>query len=172
MDKQALIRKLDEGVTFLRDVIQDNDGSTLKALAASAKQGFDGLKNAFEHNEKAQKAVAEIKQHMEEMEEAIKKGDKKLSAKLLAAAEKKIQKYKEKFNDEAAVTPPGKKTAGAKKATKTGPTAKATKPTKSPAPKTAKTPAKSKSASTSAKPAKNAAKAKAPTKRTPAAKKS
>ena len=99
MDKKTLLNKLDDGVSSLRGILQKNDGSTLKAIATSANQGFKSLKEAFEHSEKAQKAMAEIKKQCTDLEEAIKKGDKKLSSKLLAAAERSILKYKEKFAD-------------------------------------------------------------------------
>ncbi|MCC8193202.1 MAG: hypothetical protein LIP28_00945 [Deltaproteobacteria bacterium] len=98
MDKKDFIKKLDDGVSSLRDVLRENDGSTLKAIASSANQGFRMLKSAFAQNEKAQKAMSEIKKQFDEVEKAVKKGDRKLSAKLLAAVEKKIKSYKEKFD--------------------------------------------------------------------------
>ena len=96
MNKETLIKKLEDGVTSLRDVLDKHDGSTLQAIGASAKQGFDSLKSAFDQNETAQKAVSEIKKHVDDLETAIRSGDKELSGKLLSAAEKKIQEYKEK----------------------------------------------------------------------------
>jgi hypothetical protein len=111
MDKKTLLKKLDDGVSSLRGILQENDGSTLKAIAASANQGFKSLKEAFEHSEKAQKAMAEIKKQCADLEEAVKKGDKKLSAKLLAVAERKILKYKEKFTDQESPAPKPKQPA-------------------------------------------------------------
>ncbi|CAK7057330.1 MAG: hypothetical protein DELT_01291 [Desulfovibrio sp.] len=97
MNKQTLLAKLEDGVTSLRQMLEENDGSTLKTLKSSAKQGFESMKDAFTQNEKAQKAVADIKKHMEDFEQAVKNGDKDLSAKILDAAEKKIKEYKEKY---------------------------------------------------------------------------
>lgn len=99
MDKESIIRKLDEGVDALRGLLAENEGSTLKTIASSAKQSFNSLKATFKENEKAQTAIAEIKTHLDELEKSIKAGDKKLSAKLLTAAEKKIRKYREKHED-------------------------------------------------------------------------
>lgn len=155
MDKKTLIRKLDDGIASLRGLLGENEGSALKTIASSAKQGLDSLKEAFEHNEKAQKAVDGIKKQCQELEEAITKGDKKLSAKLLSTAEKKLSAYKKKFESEpkekAAPKPakPAKRTVTAQKAAKS--------PAKIPA-ETAKPAAKPKKASpagkTNAKPAK------------------
>ena len=102
MDKKKFIEVLEDSVSSIRGILQENEGSTLKAIATSANQGFKTLKTAFKQNEKAQSAVAEIKKHLEEVEKAVEKGDKKLSAKLLAAAEKKIKKYKEKSAEQDA----------------------------------------------------------------------
>lgn len=107
MDKKTLFRKLDEGVSALRNLLAENEGSTLKTIVSSAKQGVADLKSALDGNEKAQKAIAEIKAHVEELEESIKAGDKKLSAKILAAAETKLKQYQKKYEKE-----PGKKTDG------------------------------------------------------------
>lgn len=94
MNRQKLFQKLEEGVFSLRRAIEENDGSTLKMLQTSARQGLKSVKDTFAQNEKSQKAVAEIKKHLEDFEQAVKNGDRKLSAKFLAAAEKKIEKYK------------------------------------------------------------------------------
>ena len=55
MDEKDLLKKLDGGVSSLRGILQENDGSTLKAIAVSANQGLKSLKEAFAHSEKAQK---------------------------------------------------------------------------------------------------------------------
>ena len=126
MDKKTLVTKLDDGISTLREILQENDGSSIKALTASAGQGFRTLKTAFAQNEKAQRAVAEIKKQLDGLEEAIKKGDKRLSAKLLVAAEKKIQKYKAKFAEQETSPFTEEASAAPKAATK----AKKTSPTK------------------------------------------
>lgn len=97
MNTDKLLGKLEDGIASLRQAIEENDGSALKTLKTSAKQGFENVKEAFTQNEKAQKAVADIKKHVDDLEEAVKKGDKELSSKVLNAAEKKIKEYKEKY---------------------------------------------------------------------------
>lgn len=124
MDKESIMRKLDEGVGALRGLLAENEGSTLKTIASSAKQGFDSLKATFKENEQVQKAVVEIKAHLDELEKSIKAGDKKLSAKLLGAAEKKIKKYKKKYEGKTAdakAKPAGKAQPASKAITGTKP---------------------------------------------------
>ncbi len=150
MDKHSLLRKLDEGVSSFRGLLAENDGSTLKAIAASAKQGFDSLKAAFDQNEKAQKAMAEIKKQMQDLEKSIRAGDKKLSATILATVEKKIRQYKEKYaEDKPAATAPEKSITAAAGTTGTS---------------AAKKPAAAKSTGKAAKPAANKAAKPAPAK--------
>lgn len=97
MNTEKLLGKLEDGIASLRQAIDENDGSALKTLKTSAKQGFENVKDAFIQNEKAQKAVTDIKKHIDDLEEAVKNGDRELSAKVLSAAEKKIKEYKEKY---------------------------------------------------------------------------
>lgn len=115
MDKKSILQALDEGVGSLRGLLAENDGSTLKTIATSTKQGFNSLKAAFKENENAQKAMAEIKKHLDDLEDSVKKGDKKLSAKFLAAAEKKIRQCKKKYEKDSPSKPETKTKADSAK---------------------------------------------------------
>lgn len=103
MDRLTLIRKLEEGIASMREQLDQNDGSALAALAGGVKTGFQRLQNGFDSlkadimdNEKAQKTLDSFKGHMDDFEKAVKEGDKKLSAKLLALMEKAVSDLKEK----------------------------------------------------------------------------
>lgn len=98
MNKEALVRKMEEGVASVRDLLKQNNGSTLQAISNSVKHGFDSLKTAFTQNELAQKAVTEIRAKFDDLEKAVISGDKELSDKLLKAVEKKIKEYKARKN--------------------------------------------------------------------------
>ena len=99
MNKDSIIQKVDEVVGNLREALRQNDGSTLSALASGVKQGFENARTAVYQNEKAQKALVELKKQLDEVEAAVHKGDKKLTSRLLDAIEGKIKKYKENNKD-------------------------------------------------------------------------
>ena len=96
MNKESIIRKAEDVVGSLREALQQNEGSTLATLASTVKQRFDSVRDTIARSDKAQKVGAELKKQFDEVEAAIHKGDKKLTAKLLDAVEKKIKKHKEK----------------------------------------------------------------------------
>lgn len=96
MSTGKLLEKLEGGIASLRQSLEENEGSTLKTLKTSAMQGIENVKDAFSQNEKAQNVVNDIRKHIDDLEEAVKKEDRKLSDKLLSAAEKKLKEYKEK----------------------------------------------------------------------------
>lgn len=96
MKKEELLAKLEEGTASLRAVVEQHDGSAIKAVAETVRQGFDSVKSHFERSETAQKAFAEVKKHYDELGDAVEKGDKKLTAKLLASIEDKIAEYRKK----------------------------------------------------------------------------
>ena len=99
MKKEELLAKLEEGATTLRMVIEQYDGSTIKAVTETVRQRFDTVKGYLEQNETAQKTLSEAKKHYDELGVAVEKGDKELTAKLLAAIERKIMQCKEKTGE-------------------------------------------------------------------------
>lgn len=103
MDKEKLVKKLEDGVSALREQLEKNEGSALAAVASNARAGFESLRSGFEslkteimEKEAAKKAAESIKGHLEDLENAVKKGDKKMSAKAVELMEKAIKELKEK----------------------------------------------------------------------------
>ena len=94
MKKETVIAKLEEGTAALRAVIEQHDGSTIKAITDTIKQGVESMRGAFAQNETAQKAFGEMRKHYDELSGAVEKGDKELTDKLLTAIENKIAEYK------------------------------------------------------------------------------
>jgi len=166
MNKETLVRKMEEGVASVRDLLKQNNGSTIRAISNSVKHGFDSLKTAFTQNERAQKAVTEIRAKFDDLEKAVISGDKELSDKLLKTVEKKIKEYKARKNaarksEKVIELPPAakdvKKAAAAKKVAPAKKAATAQKPTAS----TKAAPSKKAPAAPKAPPAKKAAAPKA-----------
>lgn len=101
MNRETLIRKMEEGVTALREQLDKNDGSTLSAMAVNAKAGYESLKSAIMENEKARDTLASLKTHLDSLEKAIVAGDRAMSAKAVGLLEKVIGELKEKKEDDA-----------------------------------------------------------------------
>ena len=99
MNKETLIRKMEEGVAALREQLANNDGSALSALASNAKAGYAALKVAVMGNEKARHALDSLKEHLDSLEKAVVAGDKKMSAKAVEVLEKALNDLKEKKDD-------------------------------------------------------------------------
>lgn len=96
MNKDSLVQKMEEGVASIRGFLDQNDGSTIQAISSTVRHGFESLKTHFVQNDRAQKAISEIKTKFEDLENAVISGDKELSRRLLDAVEKKISEYKNK----------------------------------------------------------------------------
>ena len=99
MDKEALVRKMEEYVRTYREQLDKNDGSSLSALADNARSSFDRVKDAVMGNERARAGLESFKEHMDKLEQAFNKGDKQLSAKALTLMEEAVQNLKRKFAD-------------------------------------------------------------------------
>ena len=103
MDKTALIRKMEEFVKSYREQLHEHEGSTLTAVSTNAKRLFEGARKtladarqAIMENEKAQSGLESLKEYMEKLEDAVKRGDKKMSAKTLEMMEEALHKFKTK----------------------------------------------------------------------------
>lgn len=96
MDKAALIQKMEECVSSLREQLDKNEGSTITTIINSAKLGFESLKATIMGNETAKNALESFKSHVGDFEKALKEGDKSLSAKALETMENAIQDLKNK----------------------------------------------------------------------------
>lgn len=99
MDKETLVRKMEDYVRAYREQLDKNDGSSLSALADNARSTFDRLKGAVMGNERARGGLESLKEHMDKLEHAVSKGDKQLSAKALTLMEEAVQNLKRKFAD-------------------------------------------------------------------------
>lgn len=99
MDKTAIIEKLEQTVGTLKEQLDKNDGSSLSAMAEGAKAGFESLRGAIMGNEKARSALDSARTQMNKLEEAIREGDKKVSAKAVSMMENALHDLKEKMRD-------------------------------------------------------------------------
>jgi hypothetical protein len=106
MDKTTILQKIEESIQSYKEQLGKHEGSTLSAMATGAKAGFESamtgleqLKNSVMGNEKAQKTVENIKEHMGKLEAAIKEGDKKVSARAVEKMENLLKEYREKHTD-------------------------------------------------------------------------
>lgn len=96
MDKKKLIKKFEDAVLALRAQLTKNDGSSLSAVSSQIKSGYESLRSELVGNEKAQRMRESLNDHMDNLEKAIHKGDKKLSAGILDLLEKTVKELKEK----------------------------------------------------------------------------
>lgn len=96
MKKEDLLAKLEEGAATLRAAVEQHDGSSLKTITETVKHGFESVKDHFGQSETAQKALTEMKKHYDDLGDAVGKGDRKLTAKILGVIESKIAECKEK----------------------------------------------------------------------------
>ena len=99
MNKSQIITRLEDTVRTLKEQLDKNDGSGLSAMAVGAKAGFDNLKSMIASNEKARLALDSAKIQALKLEEAIREGDKKLSAKTVVMMEKAVRELKDRLKD-------------------------------------------------------------------------
>ncbi len=100
MNKSDLIKKLEDAVNSFKQEVDKNDGSTLATVANSIGSRVDNLVDAISSNKKAQKFGERVKRHWGELEDAIIKGDKKISASAMSAVQKGIYELKKKMGEE------------------------------------------------------------------------
>lgn len=98
MNKDTVIRKLEESLASLREALEKNEGSTLQTLAAGMKSVLDTAKTHVLQNDKTKKILSESKKYLGEFEKSVKSGDQKLSASLLDRAQKWLDEYKNRKN--------------------------------------------------------------------------
>ena len=99
MNRSQLVSKLEDTVRTLKEQLDKNDGSGLSAMAVGAKAGFDSLKGMIASNEKARIALDSAKIQALKLEEAIRKGDKKVSARAVDMMEKAVRDLKDRIKD-------------------------------------------------------------------------
>lgn len=97
---KKIIEKLESAASSMRESLEKHDGSTLQAIWGNARDGLGNIKESISKNDKARVLLDDIKKLGEDLASAIKAGDKKLSAKILNALEKKIKEYKKEEGEE------------------------------------------------------------------------
>ena len=100
MNKIELIKKLEDAVNSLKQEIDRNDGSTLAAIGNNIGSCIDGIVDEISNSKKAQRLGDSIKKHWSGLEEAIVKGDRKISASALSVVQKGIHELKKKLGEE------------------------------------------------------------------------
>lgn len=99
MNKSDLIDKMEEYIQSYREELDKNQGSTLSALASGAKAGLESIKESIMANERSKAVVDKISGYADKFEQAVKDGDRKLSAGLLEKMEKTVQDWKDNDKD-------------------------------------------------------------------------
>lgn len=94
MEKTHLIKMMEEIIQSYEEHLNKNEGSTLSAIASSAKMTFEGLKASLSGNETLKSSIKTFKEYMEKLEEALKNGDRQLSANVLDLMKQAVQKLK------------------------------------------------------------------------------
>lgn len=100
MNKLDLVQKLEDAINSFKQEVDKNEGSTLTTIANTISSGFDSLMDSISSNKKAQKMGDALRKHLNDLEDAIIQGDKKISATAMSAMQKGVQELKKKLGDE------------------------------------------------------------------------
>lgn len=101
MNKTDLIKKLEDAINSFKQEVEKNEGSTLATIGNTISSGIDSLVEALSSSKKAQILSEKFNKHMNELEDAIIRGDKKISATAMSALQKGVQEIKKKLSDDA-----------------------------------------------------------------------
>ena len=96
MDRDTVIKKLEEYAQDFREQLQKNDDSSLQVLASNTRQGVEWLQQTIMNNDRAKSGLQTVKECVEKFENAVKKGDRQMSAKALFLIEEAVQELKQK----------------------------------------------------------------------------
>lgn len=96
MDKQTFIDTIDGHIRSFKEKVAQNDGSGVAAIAASAKDSLLAMKQSVMDSEKGKKALDAVHDYLHKLEDAAKKGDKKLTAKVLGLMENAMKEWSDK----------------------------------------------------------------------------
>lgn len=102
MSKTDLIKKLEDAINAFKLEVEKNDGSTIATIGSTIGSGVDSLVEAVSNNKKAQVVVDKFKKQMGDLEEAVIKGDRKISSTAFSAMQKGLQELRKKLGDDAA----------------------------------------------------------------------
>ena len=100
MSKTDLIKKLEDAINAFKLEVEKNDGSTIATIGSTISSGVDSLVEAVSNNKKAQVVVDKFKKQMGELEEAVIKGDRKISSTAFSAMQKGLQELRKKLGDD------------------------------------------------------------------------
>ena len=100
MNKNDLLVKMEKYVQTYRAQLEKNDGLTMSVLSSQASIGLKAITNAVKSNEHTAKALQTLREGMDKLEEAVKKGDRKVSAKALDLMEKALANLRSKQKDQ------------------------------------------------------------------------
>ena len=100
MSKTDLIKKLEDAINAFKLEVEKNDGSTIATIGSTIGSGVDSLVEAVSNNKKAQVVVDKFKKQMGELEEAVIKGDRKISSTAFSAMQKGLQELRKKLGDD------------------------------------------------------------------------
>lgn len=101
MDRQKIVKNIEEYLRSFRDQVEKNEGSGFGALTEGAKSCLSGLKASILENERARSAAGSLRDYAEKLEQAARKGDKQLTSKALDLMEKALRDLRAKQDDEA-----------------------------------------------------------------------
>ncbi len=102
MSKTDLIKKLEDAINAFKLEVEKNDGSTIATIGSTIGSGVDSLVEAVSSNKKAQVVVDKFKKQMGDLEEAVIKGDRKISSTAFSAMQKGLQELRKKLGDDEA----------------------------------------------------------------------
>ncbi|MDL2216398.1 hypothetical protein LJB81_01530 [Desulfovibrio sp. OttesenSCG-928-M14] len=100
MDKQKLVKGLEEYISSFREKVDQNDGSGVAAIAESARQSIATMKHALMDSDKSRRALENAHEYLSKLEKAAKEGDKQLTAKLLGLLENAVKDWSAKAEDD------------------------------------------------------------------------
>lgn len=100
MRKAEFIKKIEGGINSFKQEVEKNDGSTLATIGNTIRSAFDSLVETISSNKNAQKATETVKKHLGDLEDAIIKGDKKISSSAMNAMQKAFNGLKDKIHEE------------------------------------------------------------------------
>jgi len=101
MNKSDLIKKLEDAINSFKQEIERNEGSTLATIGSTLSSGIDSLVETLSNSKRAQIFSDKFNKHMNEFEDAIIKGDRKISTTAMSALQKGVRELKKKFSDDA-----------------------------------------------------------------------
>jgi len=96
MDTDNIVQNMEEYVQSFRSLFEKRRLSELAPKVEQAKMALGNLKALVLDNTTVRSAVQNMQEHVEDFEQAVKKGDKELTAKALILMEEAVQELRRK----------------------------------------------------------------------------